>query len=150
MLWFRQTKKESNNIIFVCKQYYLNVVRDEVKQDTGCTYLRYHETADTIIKKHLSFMRTIDIKVDTPMQRLPFFYWLPKMQKTPVGSRFIAASYSYTTKPLSRLLTKCLSIVLTHFQQYNAGRTRRTGCSAYWVIDNSTQVIDMINTLAIA
>ena len=139
--------KASNNIIFVCKQYYLNVIRDEVKQDTECTYLRYHETADTIIKKHVSFMRTIDIKVDTTMQKLPSFYWLPKMHKTPVGSRFIAASYSCTTKPLSRLLTKCLSLVLTHFQQYNAGITRRTGCSAYWVIDNSTQVIDMINTL---
>ena len=129
--------KASNNIIFVCKQYYLNVIRDEVKQDTECTHLRYHETADTIIKKHVSFMRTIDIKVDTTMQKLPSFYWLPKMHKTPVGPRFIAASYSCTTKPLSRLLTKCLSLVLTHFQQYNAGITRRTGCSAYWVIDNS-------------
>ena len=70
-----------------------------------------------------------------------------KMHKTPVGSGFIAASYSCTTKPLSRLLTKCLGLVLTHFQQYNAGVTRRTGCSAYWVINNSTQVIDMINRL---
>ena len=25
--------KASNNIIIVCKQYYLNVIRDEVKQD---------------------------------------------------------------------------------------------------------------------
>ena len=87
--------KASSSIMFVCKQYYLNVKRDEVKQD------RHHETADTIIKKHFSFMRTIDIKVDTTMQKLPSFYWLPKMHKTPVGSRFIAASYSYTTKPLS-------------------------------------------------
>ena len=79
--------------------------------------------------------------------RYPSFYWLPKMHKTPVGSRFIAASYSCTTKPLSRLLTKCLSLVLTHFEQYNADITRRTGCSAYWIIHNSTQVINMINTL---
>ena len=112
-----------------------------------CTYLRYDETADTIVKKHVHFMRTIDIKVDTTMQKLPSFYWLPKMHKTPVGSRFIAASYSCTTKPLSRLLTKCLSLVLTHFEQYNAGITRRTGCSAYWIIHNSTQVVNMINRL---
>ena len=79
------------------------------------------------------------------MQKLSSFYWLPKMHKTPVGSRFIAASYSCTTKPLSRLVTKML--VLTHFEQYNAGITRRTGCSAYWIIHNSTQVINMINRL---
>ena len=109
--------KAFNNIIIVCKQYYLNVIRDEVKQDTECTYLRqyYDETTDTIIKKHVSFMRTIDIKVDMTIQKLPSFCWLSKMHKTPVTSRFTVASYSCITKPLSRLLTKCLSLVLTHF-----------------------------------
>ena len=46
------------------------------------------------------------------------FYWLPKMHKTPVGSRFIAASSSCTTKPLSKLLTSCLNLIIQHFKEY--------------------------------
>ena len=49
------------------------------------------------------------------MEELPSIYWLPKLHKNPYGNRFIAASNKCTTKPLSRLLTSCLSTVLVHY-----------------------------------
>ena len=39
----------------------------------------------------------------------PSFYWLPKLHKNPCGNRFIAASNACSTKPLSQLLTACLT-----------------------------------------
>ena len=71
-----------------------------------------------IISKHLQYMNSRNIRVPAVMEQLPNMYWLPKLHKVPYGSRFIAASNSCTTKPLSQLLTSCLSMILTHFKEY--------------------------------
>ena len=74
-------------------------------------------------------------------------YWLPKMHKTSVGSRFIAASFRCTTKPLSRLLTDCLTLVTKHYCQYNAGNKRRCGANCFWIINNSIQVLELLRRI---
>ena len=63
------------------------------------------------------------------------------MHKTPYSSRFIAASNKCTTKPLSGLLTTCLSAVVTHFKEYC---NRNTGINCFWIINNSQHVIDTL------
>ena len=84
------------------------------------------------------------ITVKPELHCLPSFYWLPKLHKQPYGSRFIAASYRCTTKPLSKLLTGCLSMVLKHFRQYCNGIYCKTGVNCFWVIDNSQQVLSTL------
>ena len=39
-------------------------------------------------------------------ESLPIMYWLPKILKTPVGARFIVASYYCSTSPLSDTISK--------------------------------------------
>ena len=73
------------------------------------------------------------------MMQLPTFYWLPKMHKTPVGSGFIAASSSCTTKPLSKLLTSCLNLIIQHFKEYNEDITKNSGANCFWIINICTQ-----------
>ena len=75
------------------------------------------------------------------MEQLPTLYWLPKMHKDPIGSRFIAASSACTTKPLSQLLTGSLNLVAKHYKEYCAGIARNTGVNSFWIIDNSMQVL---------
>ena len=53
-----------------------------------------------------------NIHVETELRLLPSLYWLPKLHKTPYGTRFIAASRKCTNKPLSKLLTVCLEGML--------------------------------------
>ena len=89
----------------------------------------------------MQYMNTNNIKIPEIMIQLPTFYWLPKMHKTPVGSRFIAASSSCTTKPLSKLLTSCLNQIIQHFKEYNKGIIRNSAANCFWIIDNSTQVL---------
>ena len=47
------------------------------------------------------------IDVDSEHECLPYFYWLPKLHKTPCGTRLIAASNKCTSKRLSSLFTSC-------------------------------------------
>ena len=42
-----------------------------------------------------------NVKIPDEMRQLPTLYWLPKMHKNPIGSRFIAMSGKCTTNPLS-------------------------------------------------
>ena len=81
---------------------------------------------------------------------LPQFYWLPKLHKQPYGARFIAASYTCTTKPLSRLLTSCLKLITTHYKQYCNDIFCRTGVNCFWMIDNSQQVLSALSKITIA
>ena len=74
------------------------------------------------------------------MKQLPTFYWLPKMHKNPIGSRFIAASSACITKPLSQLPSS-LKLITTHFKRYCEGIARNTGVNCFWIIDNAAEVL---------
>ena len=49
--------------------------------------------------------------VDEDHSKLPTLYWLPKLNKRPYKSRFIANSSACTTTELSFLLTSCLTAI---------------------------------------
>ena len=65
-------------------------------------------------------------------------HWLPNPHKSPYGTRFIAASNKCTTKPLSSLLTDCLTSVCI------CGRN--TGINCFWVINNAQSVLHSMQT----
>ena len=69
------------------------------------------------------------------------------MYCTDYGSRFIAASSRCTTKPLSKLLTSCLNLIIQHYKEYNEGITRNSGANCFWIINNSTQVLNKLSKL---
>ena len=54
------------------------------------------------------------VSADEDQERLPTFYWLPKLHKQPYKSRFVANSSSCTTTELSKLLTSCLTSIKNH------------------------------------
>ena len=81
------------------------------------------------------------------MEELIWLYWLPKLHKTPFGSRFIASSNRCTAKPLSRLLTACLHTVTLHFKEYCNGTLRNSGINCFWIVNNSLQVRSHLSTL---
>ena len=56
--------------------------------------------------------------VNEDQERLPTFYWLPKLHKKPYKARFIANSSSCTTTELSKLLTSCLTTIKNHVIKY--------------------------------
>ena len=94
--------KATNNIIVVCRKYYLEIILSELSI----------KDCSTLIAEHVVDLAKWNIAVASEMKQLPTLYWLPKLHKSPYGSRFIAASNICTTKPLSRHLTGCLSLVM--------------------------------------
>ena len=141
--------KASNNIIIVCKKYYTEVIRNELAGKSGkaSTYVHCNDSIDQIVQRHLAYMHNTKIEVAKDMKRLPGFYWMPKLNKNPYGHRFIAASASCTTKPLSKLLTHCLWLILKHYREYCKGIENRTGVNCFWVINNSTEVTNTLDML---
>ena len=90
--------KAANNIIVVCKKYYLEVVLKELRMTSTCTYKHVDRECMNVhvhvhvVTEHLKFITKYKIYVDHDLRYLPSFYWLPKLHKQPYGTRFIAAS----------------------------------------------------------
>ena len=104
--------KEALNVIVVCKNYYLDVVLNELS--TTDTYVQDDRGSQCVILDHLQYMTKVNINVEPEHENLSSFYWLPKLHKNPYGKRFIAASNRCTTKSLSKLLTTCLAKITCH------------------------------------
>ena len=80
------------------------------------------------------------MSIKEKQDRLPTLYWLPKLQKRPYKSRFIANSSSCTTTVLSKLLTSCLTAVKQHWIRYYDTVYERHGINYFWSIKNSNDV----------
>ena len=137
--------KAANNVIVVCKKYYLDMVMRELNSTS--TYKEVCGDDVSVISRHVDYMMRNEIVVQTQHEQLPSFYWLPKLHKTPYGARFIAASNKCTTKQLSSLLTSCFKSILNHFKQYCDGIYKHTGVNCFWIIENSTEVLDRLHNI---
>ena len=127
-------------------------MRDELGMNTvdnngNATYERIHETNDTIINKHKTYMDNNKIPIPTKWIKLPKLYNIPKMHKTPPKQRFIAASNMCTTKPMSNIITKCLKLILTQHRKYCNTIYRRTKVNMMWIVDNNKNVLNTIDEL---
>ena len=66
-----------------------------------------------IVNTHNTFIKSLGIELSDDDKILPYLYWIPKLHKSPVKHRFIAGSSKCTTKELSSLLTKILTVTKT-------------------------------------
>src|ERR1700761_9184680 len=68
------------------------------------------------------------------------------MHKNPTKQRFIAASHSFTTKPASALITKCLKLIQKAHKIYCNRIKAYTGFDFMWIIDNSLEVHKLLTS----
>jgi hypothetical protein len=145
--------KASNNIIVICKKYYLDCMRNELglcnnDNNTNQTYEHViDKTLDDIIHMHDNYMKSNKIDIPDKWMQLAKLYHIPKMHKTPPKQRYIAASNKCTTKPLSNIIAKCLKLVLLQHRKYCTTIYNRTGVNAMWIADNSKDVLNTIDAL---
>ena len=72
-------------------------------------------------------MKSLGIELSDDDKKLPYLYWTPKLHKSPVKHRFVAGSSKCTTKELSSLLTKILTVIKTGLEKYCSIKTSHTG-----------------------
>ena len=137
--------KAGNNILFVCKYYYIHTLMEELGNsgtNLNSTYVAQDHTVHKIIETHATTLEVVfDIKLQQKEKNLPQIHWIPKLHKTPYRARFIAGSSSCTTTRLSKLITECLKLVRSHCTAYCKTIRERTGVNCMWIINNSLDVI---------
>ena len=86
------------------------------------------------------------VSVNEDQERLPTFYWLPKLHKQPYKARCIANSSSCTTTELSRLLASCLTTIKNIVFKYCEKVYRRSCKNLFWSIKNSCEVLNKLKS----
>ena len=89
-------------------------------------------------------MKTHNIALTDSQKTLPFLYWIPKMHKNPSKQRYIAASHSCSTKPLSKMITYCLKLIQTTCANFCRTIKKTRGYNRNWIVDNSVEVLKQI------
>ena len=63
--------------------------------------------------------------------------------------RFIDGSSNCTTKQLSSLLTKILTVIKTGLEKYRSIKTSHTGVNNMWILKNSTNLLSSLSHLGV-
>ena len=95
---FVPADKAPNNVIIICKRYYIETLIKELGLDncstpTGnLTYTSCQMSSEDIVNTYDTFMKSLGIELSDDDKKLPYLYWIPKLHKSPVKHRFIAGS----------------------------------------------------------
>ena len=100
----------------------------------------------SVINNHIFHNATRFASVNEDLERLPIFYWLPKLHKQPYKARFVANSCSCTTNELSELLTSCLTTIKYHVIKYCEKVYERFDKNLVWSIKNSGEVLNKLKS----
>ena len=152
---FIPADKAPNNIIIICKRYYIETLIKELGLDNSSTttgnstYTPCQMSSEDIVNTHDTFMKSFGIELSDDDKRLPYLYWTPKLHKSPVKHRFIAGSSKCTTKQLSSLLTKILTVIKTGLEKYCSIKTSHTGVNNMWILKNSTNLLSSLGHLGV-
>ena len=155
MFSFVPADKAPNSIIFICKRYYIETLIKELGLDncstpTGnSTYTSCQMSSEDTVNTHDTFMKSLGTELSDHDKRLPYLYWTPKLHKSPVKHRFIAGSSKCTTKQLSSLLTKLLTVIKTGLEKYCSIKSSHTGVNNMWILKNSTNLLSSLSHLRV-
>ena len=71
-------------------------------------------------------------------------YWTPKMHYTPSRARFIVASASCSTKPISKTVSIIFKKILDQIDNFHQKSTFYKNYNMFWVIQNSKPVLERL------
>ena len=151
---FVPADKAPNNIIIICKRYYIKTLIEELGLDNSSTptgnstYTSCQMSFEDIVSTHDTFIKSHAIGLSDDDKRLPYLYWTPRLHKSPVKHRFITGSSKCTTKELSSLLTKILTVIKTGLEKYCSIKTSHTGVNM-WILKNSTNLLSSLSHLGV-
>ena len=74
-------------------------------------------------------------------------YWMSKLHKNPIKTRFIIACPISSIKPLSRTITSIFCSFFKQIQTHDDKCKYLTGVNTFWIIQNNKPVIDAMNRL---
>ena len=91
--WLRDTQSNNNELV--------NKLKKEVTDDDN------------------TLSRKFDLAVKNDLKTLPIMYWLPRMNRTPTGARFIVASRKCSKKTFSNAVTRDFKSIFKQTQTFH-------------------------------
>ena len=138
--------KAANNFAFICKKFYLQVLLREIDFLSGnsTTYKMNDRSCEEIIDMNIEFCSKLGFETKDKEKCLPFMYWIPKMHKNPVGSRYIVASSKCSTKQLSSGVSKAFKLIFNQVNNFHDKSHFYSNFNKFWVVENLSPVLSKI------
>ena len=137
---FVPADKPSNNIVFICKNHYLQCLTTELginRTTSNPTYSLTSFTKDEILQNHKSVLLSFGINIKENEEDFQSLYRIPNLHKTPYKERYIAGSSKCLTKHLSKVLTTILSTVKDGLQKFCDEIYSTSDVNQMWILKNS-------------
>jgi len=134
--------KAQNNVAFICKQFYAEVLSQELNKST---YERIVDDKETIIGNHVQYLLKLKLIVEDDYKKLPRIYWTPKMHKNPVGTRFIIGNPTSSLKPLTKNITSICKTFLHVMTRYYNKLDFMSGTKHLWIAQNNKQFVEFMD-----
>ena len=145
---FAPADKAANNVIIICKHFYLKVIAEELgllDANLGTpTYEKIDVPVDDIVNSHFEFLSGYNLSFDGKFKDLPRIHSIPKLHKNPYKFRFIAGSKYCSTKHLSVILEKGFKKIQEFWHNYCGQVEATSGVNRFWIIKNSLELLDTI------
>ena len=141
--------KASNNVTVVWKKYHTETLIKELGINTTNISPNSTDSFDEILKDHCKFTESLGLEMSEEDKNLPYpgLYWTPKWHNVPFKHRFIPGSSKCTTKDLSCLLTKVLTIIIDRIIRHCNIKTSHNGVSSMGIVKNSTSLLSSLYQL---
>ena len=141
--------KAANNFAFICKQFYVSKLLDEVGQlgRENLTYSKVDTPIQTLILESIKQCNKYGLDVVEKQKCLPIMYWIPKMHKAPIGWRFIVASKDCCNKPLTKVVSCVFKMIFKHAESFHKKSLFYNNYNKFWVVENSFPIIEKLNII---
>ena len=141
--------KAANNVALICKRLYIQKLLTEVgiPGNTSSTYKLSEDDSSNIIQNNTFLCKKFGISLDDKSKTLPFMYWLPKMHYSPPRARFIVASSTCSTKPLSKVTSSIFKHIFNQVRNFHHKSQFYKNYNRFWVIENSSPIIDKLTRI---
>ena len=109
------------------------------------TYEKINKNQEESIQDNLKYNTRLKLSYESKDKSLPIMYWIPKLDKNSVGSRFIIASKNCPIKPLSKAVSNVFKIIYSHAENFHHKSKFLSNYNKFWVLQNVDLVIENIN-----
>ena len=108
------------------------------------TYVSSDKSINEILHNDFLHNDRYGLKVGAVNSTLPSMYWMPKMHKTPIGFRFIVASSTCSTKPLSKTVSAIFKLIYNQTENFHSSAKFLSNYNKFWVLKDASPITDII------
>ena len=111
------------------------------------THAKINKNQVKIILVNLEYNTCLKLSNGSRDKSLPIMYWIPKLLKNPVGSRFVIASKNCSTKSLSKAVSNVFKLIYSQKENFYRKSKCLSNYNKFWVLQNVDRTIENINII---